>query len=269
MRLPETLFDFAYCHASHFDTLAGLAAAEDWGPENAALKNYFNHFYRRIAQVHNALPDGEPDPHLTVIEHPEADNPENARRCCFDTGLYTDRYENIYALFVANIREDAQQAWFLKGFFKTSDPTLRDLVDLPQRVRFFDDPADLVYDYRYPIRVNIDHILGDEANLARVPQELRDPDKSLLLHRVFEGAVAEAERRVAANYMLAVPQYYNGRIQLLLPLCLMGTEPDLALAIQREDGYYSARTCLTIEMAYRNARLVSRPEAAWILQRER
>ncbi|MBQ3106549.1 MAG: DUF3825 domain-containing protein [Eggerthellaceae bacterium] len=85
-----------------------------------------------------------------------------------------------------------------------------------------------------------------------------------MLHRVFEGAVSEAERRAAANYMLAVPQYFNGRIQLLLPLCLTGSEPELALAIQREDGYCSARTCLSLEMAYNNARLIARPEAAWI-----
>ena len=36
------------------------------------------------------------------------------------------------------------------------------------------------------------------------------------------------------------------------------------LAVQREDGFYSARTCLTIEMAYNNARLICRPETSWI-----
>lgn len=71
-------------------------------------------------------------------------------------------------------------------------------------------------------------------------------------------------RRAAANYTLAVPQFYGGRIQLLLPLCLTGDKPELALTIQREDGFYAARTCLTLDMAYNNARLICRPETSWI-----
>lgn len=256
MPIPEKLFDFAFCHTSNYELLASLAAQENWGANNSILVNYLKHLYKRIAYLHNNKfePEDRSNP-LLFMEDGLA---------CFDTGLYTDRYESIYALFTQNTREDAVQEWFLKGFFKTSDPALKNIDDLPRRVRFSDDPADLVYDYRYSIRVNIDHILGDENNLSRIPESLQGADKSLLLHRVFEGAVSEAERRAAANYMLAVPQYFNGRIQLLLPLCLTGSEPELALAIQREDGYYSARTCLSLEMAYNNARLIARPEAAWI-----
>lgn len=47
---------------------------------------------------------------------------------------------------------------------------------------------------------------------------------SLLLRRAFEGAVVGGRRRAAANYTLAVPQFYGGRIQLLLPLCLTGDQ---------------------------------------------
>ena len=62
---------------------------------------------------------------------------------------------------------------------------------------------------------------------------------------------------------MAGAQFYDGRIQLLLPLCLTGDKPGLALTIQREDGFYSARTCLTLDMAYNNARLICRPESSW------
>lgn len=125
-------------------------------------------------------------------------------------------------------------------------------------------PASLIYDYRLKIRVNVDHILGDENNLERIPNELKGEGGDSL-RCLFEGAVMEAERRAAANYMIAVPQYYNGKIQLLLSICLLGNAPDLALAIQRESGYYSARACFTLEMAYNNARLVNRPESTWIM----
>lgn len=116
----------------------------------------------------------------------------------------------------------------------------------------------------FNIRSNIDHILGDEENLTRIPASLMGEGNSLLLRRAFEGAVVEAARRAAANYTLAVPQFYGGRIQLLLPLCLTGDKPELALTIQREDGFYAARTCLTLDMAYNNARLICRPETSWI-----
>ncbi len=43
---------------------------------------------------------------------------------------------------------------------------------LPCRVRFAEDPSELVFDYRLPIRSNIDHILGDEENLTRIPASL-------------------------------------------------------------------------------------------------
>ena len=58
---------------------------------------------------------------------------------------------------------------------------------------------------------------------------------------------------------MAGAQFYDGRIQLLLPLCLTGDKPELALTIQREDGFYAARTCLTLDMAYNNARLIVAP----------
>ena len=36
------------------------------------------------------------------------------------------------------------------------------------------------------------------------------------------------------------------------------------VSIQREDVFYAARTCLTLDMAYNNARLICRPETSWI-----
>ena len=255
MAVTDELYEFAFCYEPKNEELAALAADEDWGPGLSILKNYVIFLFKRAAQLQNrkeSLGEGGA-PYLLQTEE----------YACFDTGLYTDRYESIYALFVPNRRENAQP-WFLEGFFKTSDHALNEIPELPQRVRFTDNPADLIYDYRLPIRVNVDHILGDESNLERIPEALRGDDQSFLLHRVFEGAVSEAERRAAANYMLAVPQYYNGRIQLLLPLCLTSDEPEIALAIQRENGYYAGRTCLTLEWAYSNARLIARPEASWI-----
>lgn len=233
-----------------------LADPEDWGPNNRILKNYLSFSFSRAVFLTERDVNQTAPSNLPLVF--------DGDRCLFNTGLYTRRYETIYGLFEPNTRPDARQRWFLKGFFKESDPMLVSFEYLPCRVRFTEDPSELVFDYRLPIRSNIDHILGDEENLTRIPASLMGEGNSLLLRRAFEGAVVEAARRAAANYTLAVPQFYGGRIQLLLPLCLTGDKPELALTIQREDGFYAARTCLTLEMAYNNARLICRPETSWI-----
>lgn len=257
--ISESLFEFAYCRRAegYLAELAALAAPEDWGRNNSVLNNYLHHLFAKLASDYNAETTEAGRDNLILLRDDVA---------CFNTGLYTERYEDIYCLFEQN-RNLGAQPWFLAGFCKTSAPRLLDIDVLPERARFFSDPVELIYDFRLRIRLNKDHILGDERNLERIPESLRAPERRMLLHRAFEGAVVESERRAASNYMLAVPQYFNGRIQLLLPLCLTGDVPELALAIQREDGYYSARTCLTLEMAYNNARLIARPETAWIKPR--
>ena len=257
MEIPSTLcsnvYDFAFCPEPCYERLAD---PEDWGPGNRILKNYLSFSFSRAVFLTERDVDQTAPSNLPLV----FDNDQ----CLFNTGLYTRRYETIYGLFEPNTKPDARQRWFLKGFFKESDPMLVSFEYLPCRVRFAEDPSELVFDYRLPIRSNIDHILGDEENLTRIPASLMGEGNSLLLRRAFEGAVVEAARRAAANYTLAVPQFYGGRIQLLLPLCLTGDKPELALTIQREDGFYAARTCLTLDMAYNNARLICRPETSWI-----
>lgn len=41
----------------------------------------------------------------------------------------------------------------------------------------------------------------------------------------LKGAIDNAKERVRRNYKTAIPQYYRGKIQLLLPLCLGNPQP--------------------------------------------
>lgn len=87
------------------------------------------------------------------------------------------------------------------------------------------------------------------------------------IRRRLDGAIEEVKKRVKTNYKLAVPQFYNNRIQLLLPLNLTAgsPNPDLALAIHKISAdTYTARTCLTLKMAYNNARLIVKPQSVWL-----
>ena len=92
---------------------------------------------------------------------------------------------------------------------------------LPCRVRFAEDPSELVFDYRLPIRSNIDHILGDEENLTRIPASLMGEGNSLLLRRAFEGAVVEAARRAAAGLRPVHRQRRHGAV----PGAQLGAHP--------------------------------------------
>ena len=66
---------------------------------------------------------------------------------------------------------------------------------------------------------------------------------------------------------MVVPQLYGGAIQHLLPICLNDpNKPDLAMTISRMEGFYAGNTCLTLEMAYSNARLLAVPTAPWLAE---
>lgn len=193
MEIPNTLcsnvYDFAFCPEPCYDRLVDLADPEDWGPNNRILKNYLSFSFSRAVFLTERDVNQTAPSNLPLVF--------DGDRCLFNTGLYTRRYETIYGLFEPNTRPDARQRWFLKGFFKESDPMLVSFEYLPCRVRFTEDPSELVFDYRLPIRSNIDHILGDEENLTRIPASLMGEGNSLLLRRAFEGAVVEAARRAA------------------------------------------------------------------------
>jgi hypothetical protein len=87
------------------------------------------------------------------------------------------------------------------------------------------------------------------------------------IRRRLEGAIDEVKRKVKTNYKIAVPQFYDNKIQLLLPLCLTPSSPnpDLALVTHKLSAdTYTARTCLTLRMAYNNARLIVKPQSSWL-----
>ena len=82
-------------------------------------------------------------------------------------------------------------------------------------------------------------------------------------------AIDYAIKRVRWNFKTAIPIYYPGQkqISLLLPLALVDEDNiDVALVLEAtESGAYIAHTILTLEMAYTNARLITRPDSDWLM----
>ncbi|MDD3536507.1 MAG: DUF3825 domain-containing protein [Candidatus Cloacimonetes bacterium] len=186
-----------------------------------------------------------------------------ADKSCFNTGLVTTNQEEIYALF-GNNKKSGYEPYFFYKFCPESDRDLKDFHPLPSIATYFDDPSVLLFDTRLDIRADYDHII--EENIARFPPPFDDPSNSYMLNNTIRGAIELAKKRVKRNYKTAVPQYYQGKIQLLLPLSLFSpAKADLALVVELDkEKFYHASTCLSLDMAYNNARLLARPDIEWL-----
>lgn len=248
--------------------LALVALPEKWENDESGspkiLFNYFRYYTRRIIEerlwVETVTSDGV---HLSA----------------FDTGLLTRKhYEPIYAVFEANRDPSRDQPWKHKEWATLSSRRMRafDGYSLG-RALFFSNPAEVVFDPRLKVVPNLEHIVTE--NVDRFPDVLKENE--YLRKGALEQAIATAAAKTRSNWRLAAPQFYwpgyggPGRVQLLLPLCLLRPEKaDLALVLDRTPSYsedpssnsacYSAYTVLTLMMAYQNARLITRPEAYWL-----
>lgn len=221
---------------NYTDQLAQLAAYESWSnktyPNNGILANYIVKTYNKLQSERNV-----------VFRQDYA---------LFNTGLFTKYYEPIY------VYQSRSEISFLTGYELSSIG----ITERPERANYFENPELLIFDWHYPIDVQYKHILDDDKNKHRLPEEFLS---SANMVTVLNGAIDTMKKRVSSNYKLAIPQYYDGKIQLLLPLCLMSdNKPDVAIAVTKKDNCYQGHTCLTLDMAYNNARLIAKPESDWL-----
>jgi hypothetical protein len=233
------------------EALCDIAEQEDWGYKHAPsphtypiLRNYLTYTYRRVAE--------EKKINITADEG----------YCCWNTGLITSAQEPIFMLLTKNMMQGPQPYWHFSKFARRGEWEMNRFASLPDIAHYFEDPSVLVLDTRKELRVNVEHVVSE--NIARFPNELQK--RSVYeLQNLMKGAVDSAIERVKRNYKTAVPQYYQGSVQLLLPLTLTDpTKADLALVVERFSDFYRAATCLTLDMAYNNARQLARPDRDWL-----
>lgn len=218
------------------DELSKIAAQENWSnetyPNNGILANYLVKTYDKLTSEKNI-----------VIGQDYA---------LFNTGLFTRYYEPIYAY----------QSGTEISFFTAYELSNIGIAERPERANYFKHPELLLFDWHYPIDVYYKHILDDEKNKSRLPKDFLNNNNKI---NIINGSLDTMKKRVSSNYKLAIPQYYEGKIQLLLPLCLMSDDkPDIAIAVTKKDSCYQGHTCLTLDMAYNNARLIAKPESNWL-----
>lgn len=237
-----------------FRELAALARkGEVWEskslkPGNVAiLKNYLNYTFLWLQEEKKVL----------FSKHLD--------RACFNTGLQTQYGKDIIASFRKNVCVDnpSIQPWVLYRFWDVDSADLRDFAKVPQPAEYYKKSSDLFFDLDYDLRWKTEHIV--EENAARLPESLKtNPHLAAL---AIDGALKNLKARIMRNYKLAIPHWYNGRVQLLLPLCLTDDcTADLALVADKdkEQKCYTIQTILTMEMAYTDARLICRPDGEWL-----
>ncbi|MFN8289526.1 MAG: DUF3825 domain-containing protein [Chitinophagaceae bacterium] len=190
---------------------------------------------------------------------------ENDRFACFNTGLVTKHYEEIFAFFEENNSYNKISPYFFKAFLKESDREFLSYYsdNIPQRANYFDKPERLLFNPKSTIIKNIDHILQD--NKIRFPEPLKSASDREIRNQL-NGAIEEVTKMAKINYKLGIPQWYKDEIQLLLPLYLTHqNKADLALVIEYiNPTTYRAAACLTKGMAYNNARLIVAPQSEWL-----
>jgi hypothetical protein len=232
-----------------------LADKEQWdfsdsqNKSYSILKNYLEFTYRKLSQESKIAFD------------------TNNTHACFNTGLVTANLEDIFAFFEVYRNPKPENSPFcFKAFLKRSDNDILKYFsgNIPDIANFFERPELLLFNPKNELIPDIDHIIED--NISRFPSHLQNADKPEV-QRQLNGAIEEVKKRVRTNYKIAVPQYHDSKIQLLLPLNLTASSPnpDLALVVHKlDDRTYTSRTCLTLKMAYNNARLIVKPQSNWL-----
>lgn len=245
------IYDYMYWgdYNLQIQKLADKTIPEKWSFEgkndNYILKNYLKYTFKKLQEENKVI--------------------ETDTYCAFDTGLFSKYYEPIYAYgeIYKNATENAAK-WYFKDFKDTYELGSLDIEKFPERADYFSDPARLVFNWHLNVNKNYKHILDDLNTSQRLPDSIKNSDRPL---ETLKGVIDTAIQKVIANYKLAVPHYYQNKIQLLVPLCFgKDDKPDVALVLDlMKNGYYQATTCLSMEMAYMDARLIAKPESNWLM----
>jgi len=243
-----------------FESLANLAKKEEWHfqrPEFVRqyanqcypiLTNYLNYTFLRLQYENKIVYSKEND------------------KACFNTGLQTQRGKDIFATFFRNKQavEKKQPDWVFYTFCDSYSDKLAPFHPLPDIANYILNAADLVFNNEYEIEPNLDHFLI--KNVERLPEVLRNNIQ--MAEFVIKGSISSVKEMVRRNYKIAIPHWYDNKIQLLLPLVLTNDEgiADVALVVDRDDirHIYRGTTILTMDMAYVDARLITKPADEWL-----
>ncbi len=141
------------------EDLASIARKEKWCYHNSKdkhiiLKIYLQYTFYQIYSQKKIAVD------------------EKTGYCCFNTGLKSPEYEDIYAVLRKNKSKEIRQDYLFEGFSLSGSQGLGKIIvehfnPLPQKATFIKSNDDLIFNTSADIHTDIHHILID--NLDRFP----------------------------------------------------------------------------------------------------
>ncbi|MEG1874360.1 MAG: DUF3825 domain-containing protein, partial [Angelakisella sp.] len=207
--------------------------AEKWSyagkSDFGILKNYLYYTFEKLWQERESADDATKQKYIYMDDE----------IACFNTGLYDKTWQPIYFYCVKNPIEGFQN-WRFTAFYNSytvkfsaiSNAAISEL----RRANYFQDPSALIYDVNLDILPQWNHILYEEENFLRIPEQLRTNGKEFC-QNLIDGAIRSVKKRIEANYKTIVPQFFHGKIQLLAPLYLSNPDtPDLALVLSLDEN---------------------------------
>lgn len=243
-----------------FEKLAEIAKKEEWDFQRPEFKNqYANQTYPILTNYLNYT-------FLRIQEEDKFVFSKDNDKICFNTGLQTPRGKDIFATFFKNNRakELDQPDWTFYAFVDSYSEKMEPFSPNPELASYITNVNDLVFNIDYKIESNLEHFLNQ--NEERLPEVLQGNIR--MAENVINGAIQSLRERIRRNYKIAIPHWYEGKIQLLLPLILTNDEgvADLALVVDRNDSrkLYKGKTILSMDMAYVDARLITKPADEWL-----
>ena len=280
-------------------SVADKVAAEDWSYKFKdtstlpILKNYIANTFDRLLLEEKIL-NGEVSGFASVRPIVRYN-----KKVYFNPGL-TDRYYNKTVIVLKPVVEpvplegfeDLEYTWYEKARIYSSNECFisNDFNegDLPTPPRYYEKTSDLLYNPELQINLNDKQILLDGLDKGRILKyrgvykkaKREDKKKDTFLETVvaeFRTAVQRAQDIAKQDFRFVVPQYRNGEreIQFLLPIYIdrvesyRNSEPDCVLVLKYDTSgrvpNYRAVTILTVNLAYSNARLLSKPNSLWLL----
>lgn len=297
-REPE-LFKWAYVpsYSDTLEKLKNMALSERWDYSDSKSQNkllildkYLKYTFQRLTDQDNGIIETDD---YAAFNTGLVDKKYKSIYALFVKNSQFGKHEN-------STQQWRFQEFCVDGEYRSGKELVKNFAVLPERARYFEQISDMLFDPTSERSISNEHILID--NINRLPEEFHhlycpkdfvikdlsamhfaEKDRYFDTMRIaiindeityramntrLNEAINLAIKKAEWNFKTAIPMYYptEKTMSLLLPLAVMADESvDVALVVEKcKSGRYLGHTILTLDMAYSNARLISRPDSDWL-----
>ncbi len=254
LNFGDSLDDIAPLPMGLWERLAREAQPEYWGPNLEILQNLCRQHYRRLREQNRLLKNSSNHIYMNT-----------SLRSCVSK-------EPIIFVFMPDTTPDIgknRKPYGPPQVVLQGNRELRGLT--PEIATWFDDPNLRFFDLSLPFNHNLEHIIMDRRD--RLPEEWLKLEPNIVKASI-QSAITEAIENIKRDDTQAIPFVFSPKhkfkpvIQWLLPLYISAITDNAvansALVVERLEHGYRAASILTMEMAYKNARVVRTSPRSWL-----